>query len=152
MYSPPMYIVYSSLRNKRKGLSGRPPCKRVAIGVARRGGRLGGERMLRIPLSCSDPVSHAGGPHVASFVVGRSCCTTCVCASARVRVRARAWRNALRVRACSYAGAVGRAARRKGKQPAEKRVGTLNKKNALRTARARRGRANFVYFFIIKTK
>ena len=32
-----------SLRNKRPDLSGRPPCKGVAIGVARRGARLGGE-------------------------------------------------------------------------------------------------------------
>ena len=87
----------SSLRNKRPGLSGRPPCKGVAIGIARRGTRLGGERTLRIFLSCSDPASHAGGPHVASFVVGRSC--ACVCAGARVRACARAWRNALRVRA-----------------------------------------------------
>ena len=44
----------SSLRNKRPGLSGRPPCKGVAIGVARRGARLGGERTLRIPLSRND--------------------------------------------------------------------------------------------------
>ena len=48
---------------------GRPPCKGVAIGVARRGALLGGDRALRIiPPSCSGPVSHAGGPHVASFV------------------------------------------------------------------------------------
>ena len=49
----------SSLRNKRPDLSGRPPCKGVAIGVARRGARLGGERTLRIPPSCSFPVSHS---------------------------------------------------------------------------------------------
>jgi hypothetical protein len=30
----------------------------LAIGVARRGARRGGERTLRIPPSCSDPVSH----------------------------------------------------------------------------------------------
>ena len=42
--------VASSLRNKRPGLSGRPHCKDVAIGVARRGGRRSGdERTLRIP-------------------------------------------------------------------------------------------------------
>ena len=35
--------------NKRPGLSGRPHCKGVAIGVARRGGRRSGERTLRIP-------------------------------------------------------------------------------------------------------
>ena len=64
----------SSLRNKRPDLSGRPPCKGVAIGVARRGGRLGGERTLRVPSSCSFPVSHSGGPHVVSFVAGRRSC------------------------------------------------------------------------------
>ena len=62
----------SSLRNKRSGLSGRPPCKDVAIGVARRGAHLDGERTLCTPPSCSDLVSRADGPHVASFVVGRS--------------------------------------------------------------------------------
>ena len=76
-----------SLRNKRPDLSGRPPCKGMAIGVARRGARRSGERTLRIPPSCSDPVSHAGGPHVASFVVGRPC--------ARVRACVQAWRNVL---------------------------------------------------------
>ena len=58
----------SSLRNKRPGLSGRPPCKGVAIGVARRGARRSGERTLRVPPSCSVPVSHSCGPLVASFV------------------------------------------------------------------------------------
>ena len=65
-----------SLRNKRPGLSGRPSCKGLAIGVARTGARLGGERTLRVPPSCcSLPVSHAGGPPnvVSSAVVGRSC-------------------------------------------------------------------------------
>ena len=57
----------SSLR-KRPGLLGRPNCKGVAIGVARRGVRRSGERTLRIPPSCSLPVSHACRPHVASFV------------------------------------------------------------------------------------
>ena len=61
-----------SLRNKRPNLSGRPHCRGVAIGVARRGARRSGERTLRIPPSCSDPVSHSSGPHVASFV-GRPC-------------------------------------------------------------------------------
>ena len=40
----------------------------MAIGVARRGSRVSGERTLRVPPSCSFPVSHSGGPHVASFV------------------------------------------------------------------------------------
>ena len=71
----------SSLRNKRPDLSGRPHCKGVAIGVARRGARRGGERTLRIPPSCSFPVSHACGPHVASFVRRSS-------VRARARVRA----------------------------------------------------------------
>ena len=71
----------SSLRNKRPDLSGRPPCKGVAIGVARKGGRLGGERTLRVPPSCSFPVSHSGGPDVASLVAGRRPCAR----GARVR-------------------------------------------------------------------
>ena len=43
---------FGSLRNKRPGLSGRPHCKGVAIGVARRGVRRSGERTLRVPPSC----------------------------------------------------------------------------------------------------
>ena len=42
-------VFTSSLRNKRPGLSGRPHCKGVAIGVARRGARRSGERTLRVP-------------------------------------------------------------------------------------------------------
>ena len=40
-----------SLRNKRPGLSGRPPCKGVAMGVASQGGRghLSGGRTPRVP-------------------------------------------------------------------------------------------------------
>ena len=45
------------------------------------GGRLGGERTLRVPPSCSFPVSHSGGTHVVSFVAGRRPCAR----SARVR-------------------------------------------------------------------
>ena len=41
----------SSLRNKRPDLSGWPPCKGVAIGVARREARRSGERTLRAPPS-----------------------------------------------------------------------------------------------------
>ena len=52
----------------RPDLWGRPHCKGVAIGVARRGARRSGERTLRIPPSCSDPVSHACGPHAASWL------------------------------------------------------------------------------------
>ena len=74
-------VCVRSLRNKRPDLSGRPPCKGMAIGVARRGGRLGGERTLRVPASCSFPVSHSGGPHVVSFVAGRRPCAR----GARVR-------------------------------------------------------------------
>ena len=40
-----------SLRNKRPDLLGRPHCKGMAIGVARRGARRSGERALRIPPS-----------------------------------------------------------------------------------------------------
>ena len=61
----------------------------MAIGVARRGARRSGERTLRIPPSCSFPVSHACGPHVASFVRRSS-----VCALASVRACGRAWRAA----------------------------------------------------------
>ena len=78
----------SSLRNRRPRLSGRPPCKGVSIGVARRGARLSGERTLRVPPSCSLPVSHAGGPHVASFTVGRPCACVRACARASVAQRA----------------------------------------------------------------
>ena len=97
------------LRNKRPDFSGRPPCKGVAIGVAKRGGARSGERTLRIPPSCSVPVSHAGGPHVASFVVDRPCAC---------------------VRACVRAGVAQCAASSEEKRPAKKRVGTLNKKKA----------------------
>ena len=77
----PIETTFGSLRNKRPDLSGRPPCKGVAIGVARRGARLGGERTLRVPPCCSFPVSHSGGPHVVSFVTGRRSCAR----GARVR-------------------------------------------------------------------
>ena len=97
--------IESSLRNKRPSLSGRPSCKGVAIGVARRGGRLSGKRTLHTPPSCSDPVSYAGGPHVASFVVDRSC--ACVRAGARVRVRARKRPAKKRARACACAKTAG---------------------------------------------
>ena len=94
---------------------GRPPCKGMAIGVVKRGERRSGERTLRISLSCSDLVSHTGGPHVTSFVVGRPC--------ARVRAYVRACRRDT-----------------KEKQPAKKRVGTLNKKKgAARAPRSREG-------------
>ena len=88
----------SSLRNKRPDLSGRPPCKGVAIGVARRGGRLGGERTLRVPPCCSFPVSHSGGPHVVSFVAGRRPYRPCA-RGARVRagVARRAAESAWRI-------------------------------------------------------
>ena len=83
----------------------------MAIGVARRGGRRSGERTLRVPPSCSDPVSHACGPHVASFVRRSS-----MCALASVRACGRAQRAAQR------------GASRKKERPAKKGVGTLKKK------------------------
>ena len=46
---PSSHLPDSSLRNKRPDLSGRPPCKGVAIGDARRGRRPRGERALRVP-------------------------------------------------------------------------------------------------------
>ena len=68
----------------------------MAIGVARRGARRSGERTLRIPPSCSFPVSHACGPHVASFVRRSS-----VRARASVRACGRAWRlSVVRASAC----------------------------------------------------
>ena len=48
---------------------------------------------------CSVPVNHAGGPHVAPFVVGRSCAR----ARERACVRVLAWPCELRVRACVQA-------------------------------------------------
>ena len=110
------------LRNKRPGLSGRPPCKRVAIGVARMGARLGGERALRVPSSCSFPVSHSGGPHVVSFVAGHRPCAR----SARVRAGV-ARRAAKSVRA-SWRGK-GVPQKRRRKVPAkEQRTKTQDKK------------------------
>ena len=106
----------SSLRNKRPDLSGRPPCKGVAIGVARRGGRLSGERTLRVPPSCSFPVSHSGGPHVASFVRRSS-----------VRAGAAGFRKEAASCACGVLAAGARARRGAGgelQRPARRREAT----------------------------
>ena len=94
----PFFRNCCSLRNKRPDLSGRPPCKGVAMGVARRGGRLGGERTLRVPPCCSFPVSHSGGPHVVSFVTGRRSC------SRGARVRAGVARHAAESVRASWRG------------------------------------------------
>ena len=83
--------------------------------------RRSGERTLRIPPSRSFPVSHAGGPHVR--IVRLSVVRACACE-----------------RACARAGVAQCATSRKGKRPAKKTVGTLNKKKALRVLRGRRGR------------
>ena len=91
--------------------------KGVAIGDVRRGARLSGERTLSIPPSCNDPVSHAGGPHVASFVVDRSCMWVRAGAGVCVRENGRPKRGRVRVRA--------------RKRPAKKRVGTMKKKRGL---------------------
>ena len=104
----------------------------MAIGVARRGARRGGERTLRIPPSCSDPVSHACGPHVASFVRRSSMRAL---ASGFLRAgRRSARRNAKQAERKS-----GRrnAKQRKKERPAKRRVGALKKKKerCLRTAR-----------------
>ena len=64
----PQNVIKRNQETKRPDLLGRPHCKGMAIGVARRGARRSGERTLRIPPSCSLPVSHACGPHVASSV------------------------------------------------------------------------------------
>ena len=97
--------------NKRPDLSGRPHCKGVAIGVAKRGARRSGERTLRTPPSCSFPVSHACGPHVASSV-RRSSVRAHACVRACVRVRACVLVRAcaclcVRVRACACVCACG---------------------------------------------
>ena len=65
------------------------------------GARLGGERTLRVPPSCSFPVSHSGGPHVVSFVAGRRPCAR----GARVRAgvarrAAESGRVSWRLKAC----------------------------------------------------
>ena len=52
------------------------------------GGRLSGERALRVPPCCSFPVSHSGGPHVVSFVVGRRPCVHGACVRAGAARRA----------------------------------------------------------------
>ena len=90
------------------------------MGVARRGPAAAvSVRSISPPRAVIQSATPAGAP----FVVGCSrALRTCV------RARARAWR----VRARLHAGAAQRAARRKGRRPAEKRVGTLNKKKALR--------------------
>ena len=67
------------------------------------------------------PVSHAGGPHFASFTVGRPC----ACVRACVRARAQAWRNTLRVRACA-AEALPRRTRRQCKEVGDRASGPLS--------------------------
>ena len=92
--------------------------------VARRGARRGGERTLRIPPSCSDPVSHACGPHVASFVRESSVCALAIVFLLAGRRGAR--RNARASRKKEQP--TQREAERKKERPAKKRVGTLKKK------------------------
>ena len=96
------WIRLSSLRNKRPDLSGRPPCKGVAIGAARRTARLGGESTLRVPPCCSFPVSSQPLRRTArrivrrwaSFVRARRACA-CWCGKTRRGRRARelAWQG-----------------------------------------------------------
>ena len=102
-----IFVVVGEKLNKRPGLSGRPHCKGVAIGVARRGARHSGERTLRIPPSCSGPVSHSCGPLVASFVRRSSVRT----GTAKLRKEAASC-------ACGVRGTSGRSARRGGWAPA----------------------------------
>ena len=87
------------------------------------GGRLSCERTLRVPPCCSFPVSHSGGPHVASFVVGRRSCVHGACVRAGVARRA-----AKSVRACWR----GKACREKGKEKSagQRRTKVQDKKNA----------------------
>ena len=104
---------------KRPDLLGRPHCKGMAIGVARRGARRSGERTLRIPPSCSDPVSHACGPHVASFV------------------RRSSVRGLAKARACGRAACGQERTERKKERPAKKKGGNPEKEreNAKRATR-----------------
>ena len=119
----------------------------MAIGVARRGARRSGERALRIPPPCSDPVSHACGPHVASSVRRSSVCAlasaerACFClraGMARLSERAfacgRVWRAAQRGASRKKERLAQREAKRKKERPARKRVGTLTKKKEKRRA------------------
>ena len=103
---PPSW--HGTLKKQKAGLFGAAALQGRSNRGRKEGGRRSGERTLRNSLSCSVLVSHAGGPHVASFVVDRPC--------ACVRACVQAWRNALRV------------ARRNGR--VKTRVGTLNKKKA----------------------
>ena len=91
------------------------------------------EQNREIPL-CFQPATPAdGGPPTSR----RSSSVVHMRVRACVRgAGVQAWRNALRVRACLHAGAEQcAAASKKGKRPAEKRVGTLNNKKR-RCARA----------------
>ena len=79
-----------------------------------REGRLSGERTLRVPPFCSlSVVSHAGGPHVASFVVGRPC------------VRGACVRAGVARRAANAAGALPRFTRQQFKEVGGRASGSL---------------------------
>ena len=111
-----IFVVVGEKLNKRSDLSGRPHCKGVAIGVARRGARHSGERTLRIPPSCSGPVSHSCGPLVASFVHRSSVRTGTAklrkeAASCACGVRGTSGRSASAARRGAWAPAPGTAAR-----------------------------------------
>ena len=79
----------SSLRNKRPDHSGRPPCKGVGIGVARRGARLGGEHTLRIPPSCRlHSAAHGSGDCRQRGAAARARNKRACCASSLERASA----------------------------------------------------------------
>ena len=93
------------------------------------GGRLDSERTLRVPPSCSFPVSHSGGPHVVSFVAVRR---PCACGG---RARASRARYGPR-KACAQAGVARRAAKRKRGNAGQGRA--TDKKPKTRSAGQRR--------------
>ena len=101
----PVLLRRSILRNKRPGLSGRPHCKGIAIGVAKRGGGVAVVNVRSVfpcPSVIQSAVGHAGGPHVASFVVGRpcACMRACVRAGMVAQCAASSDRPCVGVRAC----------------------------------------------------
>ena len=119
----------------------------MAIGVARRGARRSrsGERTLRIPPSCSGPVSHhAGGPHVASFVVGRPCARARACVRAGMAICAGSSdRPCAGMRACLYVGMAQSAASSEDETAAgQKEDGNpeQEEKGAARAPQSREGR------------
>ena len=79
--SIPRVNARNDLINKRPDLSGRPPCKGAAIGVASGGARVGGQRTLHIPPRGAQPTTSQPNRRTARRIARRR-------SSARARVRA----------------------------------------------------------------